>query len=150
VNASGVLWSVESRVTQTAARPIDSRSSLALSDLADPAGAAARPFWPGKPVGLRVAAGQSDADRDRGWIAKGTETLADGSRHVSVWSVDAAGNGARLGCGPTLPDNVGYVATAAVTSTAVYAVVETELQPPDRYVLPNFTLVRLDRAASSR
>jgi len=150
VNPGGVLWSAEWTVTPTPAKPIDSKSSLALSALADPPGAPARPFWPDKPKSLRPMSGLSFADGDSGWIVTGTETLADGSRHVSVWSVDAAGNGARLGCGPTLPDNVGYVATAAVTSTEVYAVVETELQPPDRYVLPNFTLVRLDRAASSR
>ena len=83
------------------------------------------------------------ADGDRGWIATGTETLADGSLHVSVWSVDGAGNGARLGCGPALPVTFGNVATAAVTSDAVYAVVESETDLPELYF--NYTLVRLDR-----
>jgi hypothetical protein len=149
VNSGGVLWSVESRVTRTAAKPIDSKSSLALSDLADPPGAAARAFWPDKPVGLRVGPARSLADGDRGWIATGTETLADGSRHVSVWSVDAAGNGARVGCGPTLlSQDSGNVVTAAATSNAVYAVVETEPDPPDYYAYPTYALLRLDRAPS--
>ena len=38
--------------------------------------------------------------------------------------------------------------TAAVTSNGVYAVVETQQEPPEEYVYPNFTLVRLDRARS--
>ena len=97
VNRSGILWSVQSSVTKTATTPIDSKSSLALSDLADAPGAPARPFWPSKPVGLRLGPGGTFADGDRGWIVTGTETLADGSRHVSAWSVDGAGNGARLG-----------------------------------------------------
>jgi hypothetical protein len=148
VNTGGVLWSIESSVTKTAAKPINSISILALSDLADPPGAPARAFWPGKPVGLRLGPGQSLADGDRGWIAMGTETLADGSRHLSVWSVDPAGNGARLGCGPTLPQDSGDTVTAAVTSNAVYAVAETKPEPPNDYVYPNYTLVRLDRARS--
>jgi hypothetical protein len=143
VNRSGILWSVQSSVTKTATTPIDSKSSLALSDLAAPPGAPARPFWPSKPVGLRLGPGATFADGDRGWIVMGTETLADESRHVSVWSVDDAGTGARLGCGPALPVYFGDVVTAAVTSDAVYAVVETEQDLPEVYF--NYTLVRLDR-----
>jgi hypothetical protein len=98
-------------------------------------------------VGLRLEPGQSLADGDRGWIATGDETLADGSQHASVWSVDATGNGARLGCGPTLTPHSGGVITAAVASNAVYAVVEIAPDgiESDLYY-PSYTLVRLDRA----
>jgi len=143
VNTGGILWSVEWGVTKTATNPLDSKSSLALSGLADPAGAATRPFWSRKPAGLRPGPGATFADGNGGWIVTGIETLADGSRHVSAWSVDAGGNGARLGCGPALPAYFANVSTAAVTSDAIYAVVESEQDLPEVYF--NYALVRFDR-----
>jgi hypothetical protein len=141
VNNGGVLWSIET----SASAPLGAKAVLGFSDLADAPGAAAHPFWTSKPTGFRPAGGGTFADGDRGWIVTGSEALADGSHHVSVWSVDEAGNGRRLGCGPALPtfDDFGTGVTAAVTSDAIYVVVENDVDPPEVHF--HYALVRFDR-----
>jgi len=142
VNNRGVLWDVigsESTLTKP-------RITFGISDLADPPGTAARAFWLGKPGGLWPMPEGSFADGDRGWIVTGSEALADGSLHVSVWSVDAAGNGTRLGCGPALVSNnfFALIMTAVVTPDAVYIVFGADSDPMGLYY--EYTLIRLDRA----
>jgi hypothetical protein len=140
-NDSGLLWSVQS----TADPPLATKTVIGLSDLADPLGAAARPFWTSKPVGMQPVPGVTFADGDRGWIVTGMETLADGSLHVSVWSVDTAGKGMRLGCGPALParNPFGEGVGAAVTPDAIYVMVLSFQDLPAQH--SDEALVRFDR-----
>jgi len=80
---------------------------------------------------------------DGSWIIGGFEHFDDGREHVSIWSVDAAGNGVRLGCDPTADTYYSGVLSAVLpTATAVFAIAAAGNSASGSY---DFTLVRLAR-----
>jgi hypothetical protein len=130
---SGVVWETDADAT-----------TLNLTDLTDPAMPVLRPLWTDLPstlitVGLRAIPGGDDGS----WIISGSERFDDGQEHVSVWSVDAAGNGVRLGCDPDADTNSAGAVTAVLpTPTAVFAIAAAGNISPYSY---DFELVRLAR-----
>lgn len=80
-------------------------------------------------------------DATGGWLIAGEETFADGTRHNSVWAVDAAGTtGTRLGCNPKAER--GSVFSTVSTADAVYAIVNHYERESDGF---QGLVVRIDR-----
>ena len=85
--------------------------------------------------GARPAAGS--------WIIGGFEHFDDGQQHVTLWSVDAAGNGVRLGCNPNADTYYsGVLSSLLPTATAAFAIAAAGNRASGSYDL---TLVRLAR-----
>jgi hypothetical protein len=139
-NATGALWGAETDVDSP---PLRTMTTFSVSDVTSAAGATARPFWPDSPGGLRPTPIGTFADGD-GWLVTGTETLADGSQHISLWSVAADGEGTRVSCSPATDDGSGFVGAAAITPTAVWVVVGSTAGPSSASSF-EYTLVRVDR-----
>jgi hypothetical protein len=114
ISPTAVLWDTEGP---------GNLITLRLTDLSAAGGASLRTFWPDRPAGFIPSGVSSWSGGDDGsWLISGTETFADGSVHVDLWLVDAAGNGARIGCDPNT-QGIGIITSALATPTAVYATV---------------------------
>lgn len=98
--------------------------TLRLTDVAEPGGPTVREFWPDHPANFAPYGVYSWSGGDDGsWLISGSEPFDDGTTHISLWLVDADGNGRRLGCDPNVGDGPGIVTAALATPTAIYAVV---------------------------
>ena len=119
-------------------------STVSLTDLSDPTTPVWRPLWTALPSTLIVSHLSAYPGGDDGsWIIGGFEHFDDGQQHVSIWSVDAAGNGVRLGCDPTADTYYSGVLSAVLpTATAVFAIAAAGNSASGSY---DFTLVRLAR-----
>jgi hypothetical protein len=117
---TAVLWDTESVDPATGASLI----TLSLTDLTGPGGPAIRPFWPDRPSAFVPFGVFSWSGGDDGsWLISGFEPFDDGATHTTLWLVDAAGEGARVGCDPNRVGSLGVVSAALATSTAVYAAI---------------------------
>jgi hypothetical protein len=144
VNGAAALWGPEFEPTDA----LSATSELSISDIGSRKDAVARPFWSDKPPGMRPVALRAYPDGGDAWLITGVETLADGTMHVSVWHVDGAGNGARVGCGPALPDeSFGIIDAVFPTPETVYAVLASS-SAPSAFI--GYALVRIDRPAAAR
>jgi hypothetical protein len=136
-SAAGVLWTNEDWPTG-AAFPT---THMSISDLNDPRAATARPFWSEKPPSMRPWPMASWADGAGGWYITGSENLADGSVHTTVWQVSAEGtSGTRVACNPKTGN--GVVWSTVTTPEALYAVVSASSSTSG---LDEWLLVRIDR-----
>jgi len=119
-------------------------STVSLTDLTDPTTPVWRPLWTALPSTLIVSHLSAYPGGDDGsWIIGGFERFDDGQEHVSLWSVDATGNGVRLGCDPTADTYYAGVLSAVLpTATAVFAIAAAGDSASGSY---DFTLVRLAR-----
>jgi hypothetical protein len=104
-----LLWS---RVDDPNALVKDATFSVGRSGAHGPAPAA---FWPGKPRKAEPSAAWPA--KDGGWLVALSEEASDHGKHVTLWSVDVAGNGTRLGCDPQVGRQV---VAAAVGPDVVY------------------------------
>jgi hypothetical protein len=131
---NGVVW-----LTNTA-----TSSTVSLTDLTDPTTPVWRPLWTDLPSTLIVSQLSAYPDGDDGsWIIGGFEHFDDGQQHVTIWSVDAAGNGVRLGCNPNADTYYSGVLRAVLpTPTAVFAIAAAGNGVSGPY---DYTLVRLAR-----
>jgi hypothetical protein len=130
---SGVVWLTDA----------DS-DTLNITDLSDPTMPVLRPLWTDLPSTL-ITTGLSayPAGDDGSWIIGGFERFDDGRQHVSLWSVDAAGNGVRLGCDPNADTYYAGILSAVLpTATAVFAIAAAGNSASGSY---DFSLVRLAR-----
>lgn len=118
--------------------------TLTLTDLTDPMAPVWRPLWTDLPSTLVTSdLSAYPGGADGSWIIGGFERFDDGQQHVSVWSVDAAGNGARLGCNPNADTYYSGVLSAVLpTDTAVFAIAAAGNSASGSY---DYTLVRLAR-----
>ena len=130
---NGVAW-----LTKTAPE------TLSLTDISDPTTPALRPLWTDLPPTLITSNLSAYPGGDDGsWIIGGFEHFDDGQQHVSLWSVDAAGNGVRLGCNPNADTYYsGVLSSVLPTATAVFAIAAAGNSASGSY---DFTLVRLAR-----
>jgi len=130
---SGVVW-LEDADTST----------MSLTDLSDPTMPVLRPLWTDLPSTLSTSGLSAYPGGDDGsWIIGGFERFDDGQQHVSLWSVDAAGSAARLGCNPNADTYYSGVLSAVLpTATAVFAIAAAGNTASGSY---DFTLVRLAR-----
>jgi hypothetical protein len=130
---NGVVW-LTSAATAT----------VSLTDLTDPTMPIWRPLWTELPSTL--ATGNLSAypgGADGSWIIGGFERFEDGQQHTTLWSVDAAGNGVRLGCNPNADTYfTGVLSAVLPTPTAVYAIAAAGNTASGAY---DFSLVRLAR-----
>lgn len=129
----GVVWLTDANA-----------SMVSLTDLSDPTMPLWRPLWTDLPPTLITSDLSAYPGGDDGsWIIGGFEHFADGQQHVSLWSVDTAGNAMRLGCNPTADTYYSGVLTAVLpTATAVFAIAAAGNSPSGSY---DYTLVRLAR-----
>ena len=118
---------------------------VSLTDLSDPTTPVWRPLWTDLPPTL-IASNLSayPGGDDGSWIIGGFEHFDDGQQHITLWSVDAAGNGVRLGCNPNADTYYSGVLSAVLpTATAVFAIAAAGNSTSGAY---DFTLVRLTRS----
>jgi hypothetical protein len=129
IGPSAILWST-----------LDATgTSLSVTDLSDPNAPVLRPFWPDRPASFQAIGIESWPDgSDGAWIVTGWEPFDDGMVHTSLWSIDAQGHAARLGCDPT--PGAGIVSSVLATPSALYAVVGSQSTS-----LYDYSVVRLDR-----
>lgn len=117
-------------------------STVSITDLTDPTTPVWRSLWTDLPPTLSTSQLWAYPGGDDGsWIIGGFERFGDGQQHVSLWSVDAAGNGVRLGCNPN-PDFTGVLSAVLPTPTAVYTIAAAGNTASGAY---DFSLVRLAR-----
>ncbi len=77
------------------------------------------------PAGL--SASRKTPIKNGSWLIGGYEPFDDGAYHASLWSVDAGGNGTRIGCDPTQGVvGPGIVTAVLRTATGVYAAFGSE------------------------
>jgi hypothetical protein len=122
VSQTAALWDTEIADPATGAT---ATVTLSLTDVSAPGAPALRTFWPDHPGSFVPSPIEAWPGSDEGsWLIGGTERFDDGAFHATLWSVDAAGNGARIGCDPTQGVSGSGIVTAALpTATAVYAVI---------------------------
>jgi hypothetical protein len=137
---TGILW-----MTDSENPGLDTDAyTMTLTDLTDPDATAVKPFWSSRPTSMIPQPLSAWPDGDGGsWIVAGSESFDDGAHHTSLWEVDAAGNGTRLGCAPN-PDAYGSgIVTAVLPSpTAIYAVVGATNDQSSSF---DYTIVSLSR-----
>jgi hypothetical protein len=121
-SSTAVLWVEEGVDAVTEGNQI----TLFLTDVSAPGGPTIRTFWPDRPRSFVPSGVYSwSAGDDGSWLIGGNEAFDDGGIHASLWLVDAAGNGSRIGCDP---GGDAIVSTALATPTAVYAVMGSSAQ----------------------
>ncbi len=111
VDASGVYWSVVS-----ASNPDDAQILRSPAD-----GSPGQVFWPSIPPWTAPLGVWPDGQG--GWVVTASQVLDDRLFHLTVWSIDAGGNGQLLACDPDVAGHA-FPATfgPAIAPDAVYLV----------------------------
>jgi hypothetical protein len=112
IDPAGVYWTVP----RAGARPEDDTWSVSLAP-AD--GGPLRPFWDGTPAHSAVF--KLWPDGNGGWVAIAGQLFDDLRQHITVWTIDANGQGRRLACSPTDGTSMPNIQDApAIAPDAIY------------------------------